>query len=425
MPVALVALLTGHADGQEVPRPSYARQKEKAALPKISNFKVGEVLLNVDAHATMEFTDNVDLSATPKADLILTPEVGISAIWAVTKLNTLRFRGALGYAYYFNNQKLNRQSTTISPDSALSFDLYAGDVRINFHNQFSLQQEALSQGTLSGVAQLERFTNTLGMSVLWDTNDVVWNLGYDHFNFITLNGANSSSGTVAAISNLDHSTDQISASAAVKLSTVLIGGLEATGSYSDYPKSSASNFTSLSVGPYLELQLTRYTHLFISGGYKAYASGANAPGSVSVSSTTAAQPAQGDPTGYYANLSLLHQLNRHYSDRLEAGHTDDVEGISGHTQTNSVRYTANWRVNPRISLAAGLFFEDIKVISGSALGGTVASDFQRLGATLSTGYQISKHVDASLAYSFLKKEAVRASESYLQNRVTISLGYRF
>ena len=173
IPVALAALLSEHAEGQEVPRPSYARQKEKTSLPTLSNFRIGEVLLRVDAHLTTEFVDNVDLSATPKADFIVTPEVGISAVWAVTKLNTLRFRTALGYSYYFNNPRLNKQTTTISPDSALSFDLYAGDVKINFHNQFSLQQEAISQGTLSGVAQLERFTNTLGFSILWDTNDVV------------------------------------------------------------------------------------------------------------------------------------------------------------------------------------------------------------------------------------------------------------
>ena len=426
VPFALLALLSGHADGQEIPRPSYARQKEKTALPTISNFKIGEVLLRVDAHLTTEFVDNVDASSTPKADLIVTPEVGISATWAVTKLNTLRFRGGLGYSYYFNSPRLNRQTTTINPDSALSFDVYAGDVKINFHDQFSLQQEAISQGTLSGVAQIERFTNTIGTAVLWDTNDVVWNLGYDHFNFLTLGGANSSSGaTATAISNLDHSTDQISASSSVKMSSVLIGGVEGTEAYSDYPKSPDSNFTSISAGPFFEFQLTRYTHVFLSGGYKGYFAGANAPGSVSVSSTSAAQVAAGNPGGVYANFSLVHRLNRYYSDRLELSHTDEVEALSGHVQSNSARYSGNWRVNQTVSLGTGLFFDDVHVVSGSALGGSVASDFIRYGATLNTGYRISQHVGVSLAYQFLKKEAVRSSESYVQNRITISLGYQF
>lgn len=423
---AVFALLPEQADGQEVPRPSYARQKDKAALPKISNFKIGEVLLRVDARLVTEFIDNVDLSTTPKADFSLTPEIGLSAVWAVTKLNTLRFRAALGYSYYFNSPNLNRQNLNISPDSALSFDLYAGDVRINFHNQFSLQQDAISQGTLSGVAQLERFTNTAGVSLLWDTNDIVWSFGYDHYNFITLGGANSSSGTaVAAVSNLDHSTDQISASAAVKINSALIGGLEATLAYQDYPKQPESNFTNISVGPYFEFQVTKYTHAFLSGGFKGYYAGANAPGSVSVSSSTSAQLAQGDPTGYYANFSLVHRMNRYYSDRLDIGHTDEVEGLSGHLQTDSVRYTGSWRVNNKVVLGSGIFFEDVHIVSGSALGGSVVSDYQRFGISLSTAYQITQHVDASFAYQYVKKEAERASESYSQNRITISLGYRF
>lgn len=420
------ALFAGRADAQEIPRPSYARQVQKTTQPSIANFKVGEVLLRVEASMGVEFVDNVDGTQNGRADLIVSPQVGLNATWAVTKLNTLQFRAGLGYAYYMNSPNLNRQTTTITPDSALSFNVYAGDVKINFHDQFSLQQEAISQGTLSGVAQIERFTNTIGFSVLWDTNDIIWNFGYDHFTFLTLGGANSSSGTLAAnIARLDHSTDQFSASMAVKVNSALIGGIEATASYSDYPEQPDSNFTSLSVGPYLEFQVTKYTHAFLSGGYKGYFAGANAPGSVAVDSTVAAQPASGDPSGFYGSLSIVHRLNRFYSDRLDIAHTDDVEGLSGHTQVNSVRYGGTWRVNQKVSLGVGLFYEDARIISGSALGGSVASDYSRFGGSLSTGFQLSQRVGLSLGYQYLNKTAVRESEGYSQNRVTFSLGYRF
>jgi hypothetical protein len=426
VPLALAALFSQQADAQEIPRPSYARQKAKTALPTISNFRIGEVLLRVEAHTTTQFVDNVDASATPKADVILSPELDINGIWAVTKLNTLRFRTAIGYAYYVNSPNLNRTVMTVSPDSALSFDLYAGDVKINFHDQFSLQEETYNQGSLSGVAQLERFTNTAGVSILWDTNDVVWNLGYDRYNFVTLGGANTSSGTLATtISKLDHSTDQVSGSIAVKLSSSLIGGIEGTYAYSDYPEQTDSNFTGISAGPYFEFQLTKFTHVFLSGGYKKIYSGANAAGSVSVSSSTAAQPSQGDPAGYYANLSFVHRLNRFYSDRLEFSHTDEVEALSGHIQTNSVKYSGSWQVNRKMSLSTGLFLSDVHIVAGSAISGTVAADYVLGGASLGTGYQLTPHMDASLSYQYLKKMSERASESYTQNRITISIGYRF
>ena len=424
----LVACFPVHADAQEVPRPSSARQVEKTSQPSGSGatFKVGEVLLRVEAHMSVEFVDNVDLTPRAKADLIFSPEVSVNATWAMTKLNTLQFRAGLGYAYYMNSPILNRQQTTITPDSALSFNVYAGDVKINFHDRFSLQQESASQGALSGIAQVERFTNTLGFSVLWDTNDIIWNFGYDHFTFLTLGGANSSSGSSAAtLSRLDHSTDQFSASIAAKVNSAVIAGLEGTVAYSDYPKQSASNFTSITAGPYFEVQITKYTHMFLSGGFKGYYSGANAPGSVAVSSTVSAQPASGDPTGVYGNLSFVHKLNRFYSDHLDFTHSDDVEALSGHTQANTVRYGGAWTINRRMSLSAGLFFEDVRIISGSALGSGVASNFHRFGGSLTTGWQVSPRVGASLSYQYLKKQAVRATENYSQNHVTFSLGYRF
>ena len=419
-------LLAGRVGGQEIPRPSYARQVEKTSQPTIANFKVGEVLLRVDARLGVEFVDNVDLTPHAKADLIVTPEIGITATWAVTKLNTLKFRGGLGYAYYLNSPRLNRQTTTITPDSALSFNLYAGDVKINFHDQFSLQQEVASQGTLSGVAQVPRFTNTLGVSFLWDTNDIIWNFGYDHFSFITLGGADSSSGTTSSsFSNQDHSTDQFSASVAVKINSVLIGGIEATASYSDYPEQSASNFTSISVGPHLEFQLTKYTHVFLSGGYKGYYSDTKAQSATAAAVATAFRPVVGDQTGYYANLSFVHHMSRYYSDRLDIAHADDVEGLSGHTQTNSVRYSSAWQLNKTINLSAGLFYDDVHIVGGNVIGGTAYSDYSRFGASLSTGFQISPHVALSFGYQYVKKTAVLATENYTQNRLTFSLGYRF
>ena len=424
---ALAAVLfAGRAGAQEIPRPSYARQVQKTTQPSVANFKVGEVLLRVEANLGVEFVDNVDNTPNGKADLIVSPQVGLNAVWAVTKLNTLQFRAGLGYAYYMNSPNLNRQTTTITPDSALSFNVYAGDVKINFHDQFSLQQEAISQGTLSGVAQIERFTNTIGFSVLWDTNDIIWNFGYDHFTFITLGGANSSSGTLAAnIARLDHSTDQFSASMAVKVNSALIAGVEATASYSDYPEQSASNFTSISVGPHLEFQLTKYTHVFLSGGYKGYYSDTKAQSATAAAVATAFRPVVGDQTGYYANLSFVHHMSRYYSDRLDIAHADDVEGLSGHTQTNSVRYSSAWQLNKTVNLSAGLFYDDVHIVGGNVIGGTAYSDYSRFGASLSTGFQISPHVALSFGYQYVKKTAVLATENYTQNRLTFSLGYRF
>jgi hypothetical protein len=339
-------------------------------------------------------------------------------------LNTVQFRAGLGYTDYVNNPRLNRQTTTISPDSAIQFNIYSGDVKINIHDQFSLQQEAVSQGTLSGVSQLERFTNNIGIAVLWDLNETIWTFGYDHFNFIALNGANSSGGTISSLNNTDHSTDQLSASVGFKLATAVIGGFEATASYSDYPAQTRSNYSSISVGPHIEFQLTPYTHVFLSGGFKGYSSGANAPGSVSVNNV-AAQPSQGNQNGWYANASFIHRLNKYYSDRLDIAHNDDVQGISGHTISDGARYTGSWRVNRNVTLGLGMFYENVKVSSGPALSGAIPADYSRFGVSLNTDYRLTDHADLGLGYQLVNKAAATAAQNYQQNRISLSFGYRF
>lgn len=426
IPLCMFFALAANAHAQEVARPSQARQKGQTALPTGGNFRVGEVVLRVDARMSVEYTDNVDTSQIAKPDVILTPSVGISAIWVVSRLNTLRLSTSIGYASHLNYPNLDRQTLTISPDSALSLDMFIGDVKFNLHNQFSIAQEAYNQGSLSGVAQIERFTNTLGFSILWDTNDIVWNLNYDHYTFLTLGGANSSSGTVASnISAYDHSTDQVSASAVFRLNSSLLGGIESVFFMADYPEHSASNYSGIGAGIFFESQLTKFSHLNVAGGLKSYTAGETAPGSVALSSATSAQPASGNPSGVYFNASINHRLNRFYSDQIALGHTDDIDALNGHTKTNYVRYSGNWLVNTKTTLGIGAFWEDATVIAGSALGGTVPSDYRRYGFSLSTSLQISEHLDLGLSYQFLKKQAERATENYVQNRFTITLGYRF
>ena len=300
MPVAagfLFLTFLPTSDAQEIPRPSSARQKAQTSIPSLSagDYKVGQVQFRFGAGLNSEFVDNINQQSGAKtSDATVTASVSMDAIWPVTKLNTLQFHVSVGYPFHLNNSSLDRVNVTVSPDSALSFDVYSGDFRINFHDSFSIQNDLINTGT-NGVAQLPRFTNTIGINVLWDLNEVILTLGYDHLNFTTLGSATSTTGTVASnTSDLDHSTDQISASGTYKLSSVALLGLESTWSYSSYPNRSGSDFDAFSVGPFIEYQLTQYTHLYVGGGFRSFSS-SNA-GTVSLTTTTPPSSSGGSGT---------------------------------------------------------------------------------------------------------------------------------
>ena len=69
------------------------------------------------------------------------PQVNINALWPITQLNTLKLDIGLGYAFYLDHSDYNTNGVLLSPGSQLSFDIFVGDFRINFHDRFSLEQD--------------------------------------------------------------------------------------------------------------------------------------------------------------------------------------------------------------------------------------------------------------------------------------------
>ena len=65
--------------------------------------------------------------------------------------NTLRFSTSVGYQKYLIHPQYDTGSVMVSPDSELAFDVYVGDFKINFHDQFSVQQDPASIGSLNNV----------------------------------------------------------------------------------------------------------------------------------------------------------------------------------------------------------------------------------------------------------------------------------
>jgi hypothetical protein len=405
------------AFSQEIPRPSLARQKSVEPPPSGSNLKIGPVHITAEAALNAEYIDNINLTEiNPIGDFVITPELGIAAAWRATTLNTLRFRTTFSFAKYLEHSEFDQQNLTISPDSALSFKIYTGDFRIDLHDRFSLQNETRDRGSVNGISSLPRFENTIGIGVLWDLNYVTWFLGYDHYSFTTLGSALIGDGSQSTdLSRLDHTTDQLSTSFLIRLNPALVGGLEATASYSAYPDESVTDFTAFSCGPFVQAQLTPYTSINASIGIKGY----------SVDENASPSQGKGTNTGYYATLSFVHRLNRYYTDRLELGHEDEADALSGRTTTDYVRYAAEWNANSRLVLAGHAFLEDVHQETSSPIGPTPLTDYRQYGFGVTLAYHFTEKSSLGLTYQFTKQDTDSRVSSFEQNRVSLRLGYQF
>jgi hypothetical protein len=424
------------AEAQEIPRPSLSRRKESApSLTRPYNLKIGPAAFTASAGLGLEFVDNLNLTSEDSSgDFIIRPAVSVAAVWQVTKLNSLDLSTTLGYTKYLDHPDLDSQSALISPDSAIRLNLFVGDVKIIFHERFSLQEDPITDGSVSGVAKLGRFTNTIGVALLWDLNDVIWSIGYDHLNYVTTgNTGTTNRSTNSNFSLLDHSTDQVSTSAMVKLGPTTDLGLEATAGYSRYPKNPENDATTFTLGPVLDIQLTRYTHLTLGGGYTLYSTesgeGGASPDMVSTQEFTGiggatvaprSNPRGGDGDGYYLNLALQHRLNRSYQDQLAIGREFQIGLLSERTETTFINYSSSWYLSQRFSLASALFYENVRQTTRTAL-----SDFRRYGAVFSTSYLLTRKMNVGISYQFTRKTADVASQDYTQNRLSLQFGYQF
>ena len=123
----------------------------------------------------------------PQQDFIVRPVARFGAFWPVTEVNALTFSLGVGYEKYLNHGQYDRP--LITPGSTLAWDFFTGNFRINFHDQFSYEEDPTPWGAVSGVARFGGFYNTLGAMALWDLHDVLLSFGYDHFNFVSSSSA--------------------------------------------------------------------------------------------------------------------------------------------------------------------------------------------------------------------------------------------
>jgi hypothetical protein len=388
--------------GQEA---SESRQQDVSRIPY--NLMVGPVRFRLSATVGVEYNDNVNYADVGKqGDWIFTPNVNVDAIWPITQLNTLRLDLGIGYGIYLDHSNYDTRGVLIAPNSQIAFDIFVGDFRINFHDRMSLQQDPVSEGALSNVANYGRFENTAGVSVLWDLNKILLTVGYDHYTFVS---------TTSQFDYLNRNADELSGSAAYVITPTMRVGVEANGVFNYYDQSVLNDSTTYSVGGFGETEITNNIKVRIAGGYQAINFDHNFVDFFGIQFRD-----HSDLSDYYVNLLATHRLNAQISQTVSAGHENQLGVNSNFITLNYVRHTVNWNVFRGTLLSTEFFFEDAE-----ESGGIVDESFQRLGGAVTVGYQLTPHVTLGLRYQHTTKDSDVALRDYNQNRISFDGTYSF
>jgi hypothetical protein len=426
----LLAAPAMHA--QDAIRPSLAgeaaAEARRQSIDKIPyNLQVGPIKFRFSATMGFEYNDNINLAedaehvfpgnvrirTEPQEDFILRPQLNLKALRPITQLNTLRLDLGLGYSFYLDHSDYNTSGILLSPGSQLAFDIFVGDFRINIHDRFSLQQDPVAEIALSNVADYGRFENTAGVSVLWDLNQAVVTLGYDHYNYISM---------VDTFDYLDRNADILSGSVGFTPTSTMTIGVE--GSFVDtrYDQMVLNDSRSFSGGLFLETQLSSNLRVRVAGGYQEI--DFDQGGLVTDFS---------DLSDYYANLVISHRVNSVLTQNLSIGHENQLGVNSNYLTLNYIRHTTNWNILYHTLLSTELFYEDATESGGLFQGGTsipgfnpfAAENAHRYGGAITVGYQLTPHVTLGLRYQYTQKDSDLPLRDYRQNRIAFDGTYSF
>lgn len=437
---ALVAVLAAApiTRAQDAIRPSLAgeaaAEARRQAIDKIPyNLQLGPIKFRFSATMGVEYNDNVNLAedgsftfltstgpitltTESQSDWILRPSVNLNALWPITQLNTLKFDIGLGYAFYMDNSDYNTNGLLIAPGSQLAFDIFVGDFRINIHDRFSLEQDPISEVSLSNVADYGRFQNLIGVSVLWDLNQAVVTLGYDHYTFIATNDD---------FEYLDRNADIFSGSIGFTPNSIMTVGLEGSFVTTYYDMNVLNDSNTYSIGAFLETQVTNNVKFRVAGGFQ----------SINFDNTGLVNDPN-DLEDWYANALLSHRINAQLTHSLALGHETQLGVNSNYVQLNYIRHTANWNIFYKTLLTTELFYEDADDSGGfgplfTPLPGVpifnpfVAEHIHRYGGAITLGYQLTPHVTLGLRYQYTQKDSDQPLRDYRQNRIAFDGTYSF
>ncbi len=407
--LAGVGMLAGAAttvaeDGQ---RNQYSRTSPQLPYTSPSpikyNLKCGKVTARVTGSVDVEYNDNVDLAnSNAQSDFSIGARVGVGFRLPVTQANIMQFDLELGYRWYLNHPSIN--SVSVAPNTHWDQTIVMDQVRLNLHDNFSIQVDPLLRQEISGtpgkLINFRRLHNVAGISADWQpARRWVFFGGYDYAIDVGL------SDDFSAIDSNTHSFNGgVEYQISQRLSARIAGGY----SFSEYAKHIQNGGDSYNVGPGISWHPTKRIDIDASVGY--WVSRFDQTGTIGDTSQFA---------GMSFSVSARQTINRQTSHNVRFSRSISPGLGSNYTDGYTVQYGLVRQITRNISLNGTLAYEPFR---SSGIGGEEGS---RYLFTLGTGFQLTSAWHAGLGYAFAWKDSSLANRSYTQNRLTLDLTRQF
>jgi hypothetical protein len=389
---------------QERVRTSAGRLPIESFLNPEPFFRIGPLQEAVTGTAGVQYTDNADLTNTNKVSRFrIFQGLDLDTIWLLSHFNRLElnFAGQLNEDFLGNGK--DQLNGSISA-SGIQFQFAISNFQVRLFDAFSYVQNPATNPTATNTTYLNSLTNTIGAAVDADLGIVILSLLGD-YTYNNQSGSNAQGQTNPSTTGTRNSF-RVGPALTFQWSQNIQYGIDAnftrtTGSGGGSGTSS-SNVTSFSVGPFIKGNLSRFTDFNLAGGPLLV----NATPSV--------------PTSYYFNGVLRHQLNRNWQIILSGSHDLVFTTGTNLTEENTVTIGTQMNLTRFITLTVSPL-----VNFGNTKSGTNTGNFTQYGIKAGLGWKPHRRWSTGLIYDFIRRNGTSASDSYIQNTVTLQVNYRF
>jgi hypothetical protein len=366
-------------------------------------FKTGDFRLLVTPSLEADWVDNIDLAPHGGLqDFILRPLLQLDGTYPVSQLNLLQFNVGIGYDIYTEHSQFD--ALRLVSGSQISFDTYVKDFVFNVHDRFHYIEDPAEQAAVATTARFGGLYNTAGLSATWDQQDLLFQLGYDHENFVATSGA---------YDYLNRGSELLSGRAGFRIHPQILTGLETGGSFTRYDQNFLNDSTGYRAGLFGQWRPGRYLKVEGHAGYQAYL----------FDQTSSALRAI-DQYAWYGSLIATHQLTDFFNYSLDVGRELRLGTEADFIKAWYARPAINWRPLNQVQVQGYLSFEHGD--QGQAQqGGGVIETYDWLGFGFVVSRPVLGRLNAAIRYRHTLRGSDLAGREYSQNLIGLILTYPF
>ena len=374
-------------------------------------FRAGPFSGTGDVGLGYSYNDNADTVGTTTTGLSklssnqIFENLDLNLAWVLSPLNRIdvQFDGQLQENFYSNGTNVLNLAIQASQ---IRFQATVGDVLLQTYEQFALLQDPVLDPTIAGVTNLNRLTNTLGVSasVPLYRAQLGFELDYTYSDVLGIGGTGTSGisgrGVAASEAAIVRNSLHAGSNFGFEIAPSLTLGVELNASHNTGAGPFDTNV--LSGGGFLRGNLTRLIEVDTGAG------------------VLIGQGPVVDQPQYYVYLTARHQISRNLQLLLGASHDIDFSSGEGISLDNEFNLGAQLQASRRWTVVVSPFIN-----FGDVVAGAVPGRYTQYGVTVDSLYLLSGHVSIDFNYRYAKREGEGSSASYGQNLFTFSVKYIF